>query len=205
MLWPTHFLLGEKDLVFRRSGEIMKPVSLFVSPATRMLLSSEGLTTTLLGALVGSRVRVRHAECRRVPGSAAPAGAATLLGAGDKSQLLVRCSQLSTDVDGNGSGNGDGPTVSMNLVVARLEKCAGLERCLTDATVPLGEALHGVGTGHRRTVLDVGCRPWPEAAGRLAAFKTYVLWHRDDPVLAINELFNPDLVPAAVRGAGHSR
>jgi chorismate-pyruvate lyase len=199
MLWPTIPLLGEKDLVFRRSAEIMKPVSLFVSPATRMLLSSEGLTTTLLGALVGGRVRVRHAECRRVPGGAAPAGAAALLGAGDESELLVRGSLLSA------AGDGYGPTLSRNLVVARLEKCAGLERCLTDATVPLGEALHGMGTGHRRTVLDVGCRPWPEAVGRLAAFKTYVLWHHDDPVLAINELFNPDLVPAAVHGGRHPR
>ncbi|GAA2608391.1 hypothetical protein [Streptomyces axinellae] len=192
MLWPTLSLLAETDVVFQRSGEIRQPVSLFDSPATRMLLSSEGLTTTLLGAWVGSRLRVRRAECRRIPGGTAPAGAAALLGVAEESELLVRASLL-------GAGE-DGPTVSMNLVVARLDKCAGLERCLTDATVPLGEALHGLGTGHRRTVLDVGCRPWPGAVGRLAAFKTYVLWHRDDPVLAINELFNPDLVPAAVLG-----
>ncbi|MFR9727948.1 hypothetical protein ACL03H_01885 [Saccharopolyspora sp. MS10] len=151
-----------------------------------MLLSSDGLTTTLLESRIGRRAHVHRAEHSRTTAAAGPPGAAALLRMTARDELLVRGSVLATD---------DGRALSVNHVVARTD-VPGADRCLTDDRTPLGFALHAAGTGFRRTVLDVGLRPWPEDPGRPAAFKTYLLWHEDVPAVAIGELFHPDVISA---------
>ncbi|MEV4432892.1 hypothetical protein [Streptomyces sp. NPDC049555] len=168
-------------------GDFATRIDRFVSPLTRMLLSSEGLTTTLLRALLGQPVSVRCARIRRLPIAAAPVDAAGLLGVVD-GDVLVRRSML---VDSDG-------VVSVNDVVARVDVSARAEQCVVDVTTPLGEALHAAGTGYRRTLVEAGCQAWLMPPGGQAAFKTYVLWHRDQPLMAVHEVFSPRVAPAAV-------
>ncbi|GAB2678322.1 hypothetical protein GCM10027271_44190 [Saccharopolyspora gloriosae] len=151
-----------------------------------MLLSSDGLTTTLLESCTGRRVRLHRAAHAAVAARSAPSGAAGLLGLGPDDELVVRRSTLVVD---------DDRTVSVNHVVARTDLPGAA--CLTDPATLLGSALHAAGTGFRRTVLDVGLRDWDGTPVRPAAFKTYLLWHHDVPAVAISELFNPEIIPAS--------
>lgn len=175
----------ESPFQIRRASTVPPDTAMFSSPITRMLLSSDGLTTTLLESCTGRRVRLQHAAHATVPARSAPSGAAGLLGLGPGDELVVRRSTLVTD---------DGREVSANHVVARID-LPGAE-CLTDPATLLGSALHAAGTGFRRTVLDVGLRDWDGSPVRPAAFKTYLLWHHDIPAVAISELFNPEIIPA---------
>jgi chorismate-pyruvate lyase len=163
-------------------------IACFASPSTRMLLSSEGLTTTLLTAWVGTAVRVRWAEHQRVHVGDAPTGAGTLLRLDGDAEVVVRHSVLAAR---------DGRDLSRNVVVARLGLAPRAEECLTDTSVPLGERLHAAGTGYRRSVLDAGRSCWGQSSDRPAAYKTYVLWHGDEPLATICEVFNPEVVPTA--------
>lgn len=171
-----------------RNVTIPHDTAKFSSPITRMLLSSDGLTTTLLESFTGLRAHVSSAEHHRVSAEAAPPGAADLLRVPPDGELLFRRSTMATV---------DGRPLSANQVVARTD-IPGTDRCLTDESAPLGFALHAAGTGFRRTVLDVGVREWDGTPPRPAAFKTYVLWHRDTPSVVISELFNPEIISAEI-------
>lgn len=181
---------AESPFRIRRTTTVPLDTAMFSSPITRMLLSSDGLTTTLLESRTGRRVRLHRAAHARVTARSAPSGAAGLLGLGPHDELVVRRSTLVTD---------DGRTVSANQVVARTD-LPGAE-CLTDAETLLGSALHAAGTGFRRTVLDVGVRQWCFPPAEPAAFKTYLLWHHDSPAVAISELFNPEIISAELAAA----
>ncbi|WP_058041943.1 hypothetical protein [Streptomyces roseifaciens] len=183
-------LPGGVEFCNRDRGDFATRIDRFVSPMTRMLLSSEGLTTTLLWALLGQPVSVRCARNRRLPIASAPLGAAGLLGVVD-GDVLVRRSMLATS----------DRVVSVNDVVARVDVSARAEQCVADVTAPLGEALHAAGTGYRRTVVDAGCQDWRMPPGGQAAFKTYVLWHGNQPLMTVHEVFSPRVVPSAVAHA----
>ncbi|MFJ5233849.1 chorismate pyruvate-lyase family protein [Kitasatospora sp. NPDC088391] len=170
----------------RKPAETAVRIGRFAAPPTRMLLSTDGLTTTLLEAWTGAPARIGGADHRRLPAAAAPAGTAALLGAGPEEQLIVRRSVLT---------GRDGAELSRNVVVARPALDAGADRCLTDTDAPIGAALQASGTAHRRTVLDAGVRDWD---GAPAAYKTYLLWHDRRPLAAVTETFNPAVVPAAL-------
>lgn len=174
---------SDAEFVFRRPTDIATRIRSFRCSSTRMLLSSDGLTTTLLEAWAGRPLRVHHQEHRLVPPAQAPLGAAEVLGS-DTPQLLVRRSVL---------GGADDDVWSVNSVVARLDLAEGLHECFT-GSAPLGAALRAAGTGYRRTVVDAGCRPWPRQRQAPAAFKTYVLWHGEAPLAVVCEIFSPDLV-----------
>ncbi|UCM89224.1 hypothetical protein [Streptomyces marincola] len=161
----------------------------FASPATRMLLSSEGLTTTLLEALAGESLRLHCLAQLRARAEDAGDGVSALLRTDRDAEVLVRYSATTRR---------DGLALSVNHVVARIGLAPGIEPCLTSTSIPLGPALHAAGTGHRRTLLCVGRRPWQGEGGRdlTACYKTYVVWHGEEPFALIDELFNPAAVPA---------
>ncbi|MFD7256715.1 hypothetical protein [Streptomyces sp. NPDC059874] len=159
----------------------------FAHTTTRLLLGSDGLTTPLLEAWVGSAVSVRRMSHRLVRASEAPEGAADLLQVASDEILLERRSVLASS---------SGVDLSRNVVVARPGLSAAAERCLTDGSATIGRMLQAAGTGHRRTIVEVGLDIW---GGEPAAYKTYLLWHGEQPLATITELFNPEVVPAALR------
>lgn len=171
-------------------------VGRFRSPLTRMLLGGDGLTTTLLEAWAGSRLRVGDVTVDLVRAERAPHGAAALLSAAAApgADLLVRHSTL-TDARGR--------LWSWNQVVAAPAGDPALRRCLTDPAAPLGPALRAVGAGLGRTVVRAGVTPWPAGPPgprpAAAAFRTYRLWCGDEVLAAVREVFNPAHVPAELR------
>jgi chorismate-pyruvate lyase len=162
----------------------------FAAAPTRMLLSSEGLTTTLLEAWTGDPVHMTGVEHHRAGADAVPGETRRRLRAAADCPVLLR---RSVTADSRGT------PLSANRVTARLDVFAPAESCLTDPAAPLGAALHLAGTGYRRTVVDAGLTAWPGGQPRSAAFKTYLLWHGDLPLIAVTEVFNPAVVPADVR------
>lgn len=169
-------------------------IARFTSPLTRILLSSEGLTTTLLSALMGEPMRLYRLEQRRVLATEAGTGPVRLLELAAEEHVLLRRSVATRP---------GGILASMTHVVTRLDLEPGLAECFTGAAVAMDQALHAAGTGHRRTLLAAGCQPWPGGGPqRTACFKAYRLWHADQPLALVHELFNPELVPTAARGSG---
>ncbi|AKH83661.1 hypothetical protein AA958_17215 [Streptomyces sp. CNQ-509] len=164
-------------------------IARFRSPMTRMLLGSDGLTTTLLESWAGTPMRVGDVALRVVRPELAPRGVVALLGT--EGEVLVRHSTL-TDAGGR--------RWSWNRVVAGPGGDPALRRCLTDAAVPLGPALRAAGARLERTVVRAGVTPWPPEPRaeepRPAAFRTYRLWRGDDVLAAVHEVFNPAHVPA---------
>ncbi|MBB1262084.1 hypothetical protein [Streptomyces alkaliterrae] len=200
----------------------------FASPLTRMLLSSEGMTTTLLEAWAGRPLRPTAVALERARPAWWPREAELLRVPEDGPELLVRRSRLVTP---------EGDALSRNRIVACGDMPTELRRVMGDASAPLGPALQAAGTGFRRTLLAAGTDRWaplenvvpeggarpeaaepeaaepgaaePEAAepgavraeaapppGAGAAFKTYLLWHGEEPFAVVTEVFNPDFVPA---------
>ncbi|MFC9065496.1 MULTISPECIES: chorismate--pyruvate lyase family protein [Streptomyces] len=164
-------------------GTVAERIAGFSSPLTRMLLSSEGLTTTALWALTGAPPRIRVLGQGLLPAARAGRAVPALLAVGPGRQVLARRSALTGP---------DGRWLSVNQVVARDDQDPGIRSALTDGHRPLGPALQDAGTGHRRTLLDAGRRPWP--SGRTACYKTYLLWHGDAPLALVHELFHPAVV-----------
>ncbi|WP_049576865.1 hypothetical protein [Streptomyces sp. SBT349] len=161
----------------------------FESPLTRMLLSSDGLTTTLLESMAGESLHLHCLAQLRVPARETGDGVPALLRIDGGGKVLVRYSATTRPT---------GEALSVNHVVARLGLSPGIQACLTSTSIPLGPALHAAGTGHRRTLLDAGRRLWRGEGGltRTACYKTYLVWHGEEPLALINELFNPGTVPA---------
>jgi chorismate-pyruvate lyase len=155
-----------------------------------MLLSSDGLTTTLLEALAGESLRLHCLAQLRAPAHDTGDGVPALLRIDGGGEVLVRYSATTRR---------DGRALSVNHVVARVDLSPAVEPCLTSTSLPLGPALHAAGTGHRRTLLDAGRRAWrgEGGPGRPACFKTYLLWHGAEPLALVDELFSPDAVAAA--------
>ncbi|MFG2878719.1 hypothetical protein ACGFYU_27580 [Streptomyces sp. NPDC048337] len=160
----------------------------FASPVTRKLLSSKGLTVTLLETLNGTPVHLSDVRIQQVPASQASPVAATLLGADDSCVLLVRHSRL-TDPKGQ--------LLSVNHVVARTDLDCDVQRCLNDLAAPLGAALRSVrGTTLHRAVRYVGRTGWPPNPTQSAAFRIYLLSDNEGPLAAIREVFDPTRFPA---------
>ncbi|QNP69302.1 hypothetical protein IAG44_07530 [Streptomyces roseirectus] len=174
--------------VARPLEEVTARIRRFTHPATRLLLSGDGLTTTLLRAWTGADVTVLRAAQHRVPAAETPWGAGKLLGT-DGAEAIVRHSVL---------GGADGADLSRNAVVARPDLCPAARHCLEDTSAPLGPMLQAAGTAYRRSLLDAGRRPWGPC-GQPAAYKAYLLWHGERPFAAVFELFNPAVVPADAR------
>ncbi|MYS79261.1 hypothetical protein [Embleya scabrispora] len=155
----------------------------FAYPDTRMLLASDGSTTVLLQAVAGP-IRVVVREQYETAGAGLPSDARAALRITPDSVALMRRSALYDE---------HGRCVSVNEVVAVCHQDPVLGPLVTDTTRPLGRNL--VDVGLRRRVLDTGLTVWPEdRQAPAAAYKTYILLDGDQPVLHINETFNPELI-----------
>ncbi|WP_331772879.1 3-deoxy-7-phosphoheptulonate synthase (plasmid) [Embleya sp. NBC_00888] len=170
---------------------------MFAYPGTRMLLASDGSTTALLQAAANGPVRVVVREQYETTGAGLPSGARAALLLAPDTMALIRRSALYDE---------HGRCVSVNEVVAVCHQDPVLGPLVTDTTRPLGRNLADVGL--RRRVLETGLTVWPEDRQvPAAAYKTYVLLDGDQPVLHINETFNPELIkpdlqPGASDAAG---
>ncbi|GHF42354.1 chorismate-pyruvate lyase [Amycolatopsis bartoniae] len=164
------------------SGDFATGARRFHSAATRLLLSGDGLTTTMLEAWARGPMCLVSRNCRLA--FPVPPDAEELLRVRDR-PVLVRESALADP---------GGRIWSVNSVVANLDLNATAARCFTGAE-PLGAALKAAGVACRRTMVRAGRRPW---SGEPAAFRTYVLWFEDQPLAAIRETFNPALVDAGL-------
>lgn|GEM_PF-5804635 len=154
----------------------------FHHPTTRVLLASEGLTTTALEDLLAAGLSVRVMHQHEVPARLLPASIASVLQLRAADRALIRRSCLATPEQ----------TVSINYVaaVAQPAHTSGL----ADRDTPIGHGLIARGLSQRRRILWAGARTWTD--GRACAARAYVMSLGDRPVCWIREAFNPDIVPA---------
>ncbi|WP_405987006.1 hypothetical protein [Streptomyces sp. NBC_00872] len=160
----------------------------FSSAATRILLTSDGLTTPLLQALVHGLLRARVSDVRTVDPAALPPGIREALRPDSTDNCLLRRARLLTVT---------GRPVSDNTVAARAGVDPRVDRAVADPSRPVGFALAEAGVALRRRIVHVGRAMWPD--GTPCAVKTYILDSNGLPLLCIRELFNPSIVDAAVR------
>ncbi|MEV7682138.1 hypothetical protein AB0O64_26845 [Streptomyces sp. NPDC088341] len=160
----------------------------FSSAATRILLTSDGLTTPLLQALVHGPLRARASDVRTVAPAALPPGIREALRPDSTDNCLLRRARLLTVT---------GRPVSDNTVAARAGVDPRVDRAVADPSQPVGFALAEAGVALRRRIVHVGRAMW--ADGTPCAVKTYTLDSNGLPLLCIRELFNPSIVDAAVR------
>jgi 3-deoxy-D-arabino-heptulosonate 7-phosphate (DAHP) synthase class II len=159
-------------------------VAAFADPLTRMLLASDGFTTPVLEARLGTMLQVRVLR-QDVVAAPVVGPVAGLLRLDDSGEALVRRSCL---VDNSLS------PVSLNLVVAPV---TGRWPGLTSLDTPIGYSLLGQGAAQRRETVWVGRSVW-RRRGEPCAAKAYVMLVDDEPVCFIRECFNPRHVPATV-------
>ncbi|MFH8409210.1 3-deoxy-7-phosphoheptulonate synthase [Streptomyces sp. NPDC018019] len=176
-------------------------VARFASPLTRMLLASDGLTTTLLESALATPLRLRVLHQGTAPAAEQDALTRRCLSLGRDEQVLVRRSALADAAL---------TPVSLNTVVGLVPDDPALTACLTSPRTPIGYGLRANGAMRTRRLVEVGVAGW-EQDGRIrpAVFKSYVVLDGERPWLFIRELFNPRLVPAeaadeAVADDGHA-
>ncbi|MFJ9250878.1 hypothetical protein [Streptomyces sp. NPDC101776] len=153
-----------------------------------MLLASEGLTTPLLQAASDGALRAQVQSLRVVPAAELDPGIRRHLQLSGQERCLVRHTRLVTP---------GGTAVSDNTVVARLGIDPRVDRIARDLRQPLGFALAEAGVELQRRVHWVGRRRW--FGGGPCACKTYTLHAAAGPLVHIEELFSPQIVPADLR------
>lgn len=168
---------------------VRQQVASFADPLTRMLLASDGLTTPVLEALLGTRLQVRVLRQDLVPAADIPADVADLLRPDSGGDVLVRHSCL---VDPDLS------PVSLNQVVAIDPAADGhSRRDLLSLDTPIGHSLLGKGVSQRRQIVHVGRATWRH--GELSepcAVKAYVMLIDGKPWCYIRECYNPRYIPS---------
>lgn len=170
----------------------------FADPLTRMLLVSDGFTTPVLEALLGTRLQVRVLRQDLVPSADIPDDLSALLRLNGRGEVLVRRSCL---VDPDLS------PVSSNQVIAATPAANGhLNDDITSLTTPIGYSLLGRGVAQRREIVHIGRSTW-SYGGRSepCAVKAYVMLIDDEPWCYIRECFNPRHVPCTPTASGQPR
>ncbi|WP_158575818.1 hypothetical protein [Streptomyces corynorhini] len=159
----------------------------FSAAATRILLTSDGLTTPLLQALVRGPLRARVGDVRTVGPTVLPPGLRAALRPDSTDDCLLRRARLLTVT---------GQPVSDNTVAARSGVDPRVDRAVADPSRPVGFALDEAGVMLRRRIVHVGLATWPD--GTPCAAKTYTLDSNGRPLLCIRELFAPSVVDASL-------
>ncbi|WP_405588957.1 hypothetical protein [Streptomyces sp. NBC_01190] len=159
----------------------------YLPPETRMLLTSDGSTTTLLEALVGEELFIRVSSQEQRLALDFPAETAVFPGLSEGSVLLARSSQLRTR---------RGDLVSDNLVLAPIGGTA-LGGLMDDRQAPLGRGMVRLGMSQSRRLISVGLDRWQgeSGSGHICARKTYTMMENGRPVMYIAERFNPVYAP----------
>lgn len=160
----------------------------FLSPVTRILLVSEGLTTPLLQAASDGHLQAQVWSLREVAADLIDPGARELLRLSGGERCLVRHTGLVLAC---------GTLVSDNVVVARLGMDPRVDQVAGDKGRPLGFALADAGVVLQRRVHWVGRRRW--RGGDPCAGKAYTLHAATGPLVHVEELFSPQVVPADIR------
>lgn len=174
-------------------GTFPPEIARFASPATRLLLAADGLTTTLLEAWARAPLSVGTLDLQVTHFHSAPL-LLPAAGIGPEVRVVVRRSTL---VDP------DGTVWSANDVVGRLDVDARVTACF-QGVGPLGPELRKAGVSSHRALLETGRTPWPLApASPAAAYRVYLLRHGDQPLGVVREVFNPAFVDARLLVEDH--
>ncbi len=155
------------------------------SPLTRMLLRSDGSTTLLLEAMLGTTLQVRVDSHLPVTMQDTDPRIRQVLRLDESDPLVLRRSRLTLP---------DGTTASVNRVIFRAGPAAWSGQQSDD--VPLGLQLLLRGVLQRRHLLSAGLDRWPRDPIRPCAFKEYLIHAGEDTPYYVHERFNPDVVPA---------
>ncbi|MEV3859957.1 hypothetical protein AB0J38_37325 [Streptomyces sp. NPDC050095] len=160
--------------------------------ATRMLLSSDGSTTTLLEALLDCSLAVRVHSQGPVQAESLYPRARRELGLDVGDMAVERHSALLAPA---------GDVVSVN-VVSYAAPPSGWSGSSSDSA-PLGRRLREAGTKQHRRILASGISEWPgDDAHQPCAYKEYIIACEDGAQLYVLEKFNPAFVTADTRGSG---
>ncbi|WP_169814370.1 3-deoxy-7-phosphoheptulonate synthase [Nocardia mexicana] len=152
----------------------------FTDPTARMLLASDGLTTPLLEAALGTALHIRVLRQDVVSADRVSETVAQALRLDEDCAAVVRRSGL---VDPNLT------LVSVNHVVSEQSSAT---RFGIDGPGPIGYHLTARGVAQSRRVLWTGMARWID--GRPCIAKAYVIDVSSAPVCYIKECFNPDLI-----------
>lgn len=186
-------VIGRRGIAPLERPDPRRRVTDFADPLTRMLLASDGFTTPVLEALLGTRLQVRVLRQDLVSAADIPRDISTPLRLGAGGEVLVRRSCL---VDPNLS------PVSLNQVIAAPAADGRLRGEITSLTTPIGYSIIGRGVSQRREIVHIGRSTWWYAGlGMPCAVKAYVMLINDEPWCYIRECFNPHRVPGAVTAA----
>ncbi len=168
-----------------------RQVAHFTDPLTRMLLASDGFTTPVLEALLGTSLHVRVLRQDLVSAADIPLDVAALLRLGGRGEALLRRSCMMDP---------DLSLVSLNDVIATVPTADGrLYGDITSLNTPIGYSLLGRGVSQRREIVHVGRSTWRSGGvSRPCAVKAYVMLIDDEPWCYIRERFNPQHVPSTV-------
>ncbi|MBF6339336.1 3-deoxy-7-phosphoheptulonate synthase [Nocardia abscessus] len=159
-------------------------VERFRHPLTRMLLGSDGFTTPVLAAILGTELQIRVLRQDDIAAGRLPSTVTEALRVSGADRLIVRRSCLV---------NADLVTASVNYVVAVRGPAAASG--VDDVRVAIGSGLISRGMSQRRQLLRTGVTRWPD--GRMCAARSYVMLLGDRPLCYIRESFNPSVVPPA--------
>ncbi|GAA4726252.1 chorismate pyruvate-lyase family protein [Brevibacillus fulvus] len=155
---------------------------------TRMLLRSDGSTTLLLESLLNTSLQVAVPSQKVVRTDEVEADILQWLCVESGEPLLVRHSALVTPAQ---------EVVSRNYVVARTQIAESLLTGMEQEELPLGKLLLGERWPQYRQLLGHGTREFTfDAVPSTCAFKHYVIWLEQKPLLYIRELFHPKFVAA---------
>jgi hypothetical protein len=153
-----------------------------------MLLASEGLTTPLLQAASDGHLKAQVWSLREVTAEVLDPEAREQLQLSGHERCLVRRTRLLL---------ASGAMVSENVVVARMGVDPRVDQVAGDRGQPLGFALADAGVVLQRRVHWVGTRAW--RGGDPCACKAYTLHAAAGPLVHVEELFSPQVVPADTR------
>jgi len=155
---------------------------------TRMLLYSDGGTTTLLQALIGGMVTVRVDEQSLIRAGELELDVRAVLCRGQDSELVLRRRSRLSDAAG--------VILSSNLVV--MSSAALREQGLPTLDVPFGGQLIGAQVPQFREQLTHGVADWVTADSVAPAlFRSYLIHFSHGGLVYVHEHFNPTVVPLA--------
>jgi chorismate-pyruvate lyase len=156
---------------------------------TRMILGHDGSTTRILSAFLGEPLRVRIGRQERIQaGLALAAEVLTHLRITAEQTVIVRYSELV---------RASGHTVSVNRVVMMPDRHPVIDRIFDGGDVPIGRLLDEHVPDHHRIILRAGTRWFNGWAtdSRTSASRSYIIMLGDTPLLYVEEIFSPRVVP----------